>query len=143
MKNFVSFKSDFKNEIKDQIKNEVSEAIEVEIRKWEELESIVVVLQQHVKHFQKQMSVLQSENEELEQYGRRLCIRVEGVPTTDNETSKEVLKKVQSLINEIANILFYWEASIKRCYWKAVFNNIPRLAASALRIKCNQLAPNS
>ena len=45
------------------------------------------------------MAVLQSENEELEQYGRRLCIRVEGVPT-DNETSEEVLKKVQSLINE-------------------------------------------
>ena len=127
MKNFVSFKSDFKNEIKDQIKNEVSEAIEVEIRKWEELESIVVVLQQRVKNFQKQMSVLQSENEELEQYGRRLCIRVEGVPTTDNETSKEVLKKVQSLINEIANILFYWEASIKRCYWKAVFQQHPQV----------------
>ena len=40
------------------------------------------------------MTVLQSENEELEQYGRRLCIRAEGVPTTDNETSEEVLKKV-------------------------------------------------
>ena len=44
--------------------------------------------------------VLQSENEELEQYGRRLCIRVEGVPTTDNETSEEVLKKVKSPINK-------------------------------------------
>ena len=46
------------------------------------------------------MTVLQSENGELEQYGRRLCIRVEGVPTTNNEISEEVLKKVQSLINE-------------------------------------------
>ena len=46
------------------------------------------------------MTMLQSENEELEQYGRRLCIRVEGFPTTDNETWEEVLKKVQSLINE-------------------------------------------
>ena len=44
--------------------------------------------------------VLQSENEELEQYGRRLCIRVETLPTTDNETSEEILKKVKSLINE-------------------------------------------
>ena len=41
------------------------------------------------------MTVLQSENEELEQYGRRLGIRVEGVPTTDSETSEEVLKKVR------------------------------------------------
>ena len=83
---FREFKSDFINETKDQIKNEVSEAIGVEIRKREELESTVAVLQQHVKNCQKQMTVLQSENEELEQSGRRLCIRV-GVPTTDNETS--------------------------------------------------------
>ena len=46
------------------------------------------------------MMVLQSENEDLEQYGRRLCVRVEGVPITDDETSEKVLKKVQSLINE-------------------------------------------
>ena len=91
---FREFNSDFINEIKDQIKDEVSEAIGVEIWKREELESTVAVLQQHVKNFQKQMTVLQSENEELEQYGRRLCIRAEGVPTTDNETSEEVLKKV-------------------------------------------------
>ena len=44
--------------------------------------------------------MLQRENEELEQYGRRRCIRVEAVPTTDNETLEEVLKKAQSLINE-------------------------------------------
>ena len=97
---FREFNSDFINEIKDQIKNEVSEAIGVEIWKREELESTVAVLQQHVKNFQKQMTVLQSENEELGQYGRRLCIRVEGVPTTDNETSEKVSKKVQPLINE-------------------------------------------
>ena len=46
------------------------------------------------------MMVLQSENEDLEQYGRRLCVRVEGAPITDDETSEKVLKKVQSLINE-------------------------------------------
>ena len=44
------------------------------------------------------MTVLQVENEELDQYSRRLCIR--GVPTTDNETSEEVFKKVQSMIHE-------------------------------------------
>ena len=44
------------------------------------------------------MTVLQVENEELDQYSRRLCIR--GVPTTDNETSEEVFEKVQSMIHE-------------------------------------------
>ena len=62
---FREFNSDFINVIKDQIKNEVSEAIGVEIRKREELESTVSALQQHVKNFQKQMMVLQNENEEL------------------------------------------------------------------------------
>ena len=55
-------------------------------------------MQQHVKNFQKHMTVLQVENEELDQYSRRLCIR--GVPTTDNETSEEVFEKVQSMIHE-------------------------------------------
>ena len=40
------------------MKNEVTEAIGVEIRKREELESTVPVLQQHFKNFQKQMMVL-------------------------------------------------------------------------------------
>ena len=57
---FREFKSDFINEIKDQIKNKVSEVIEVTIRKKEELKSTVAVLQQHVKNFQKQMTVYQS-----------------------------------------------------------------------------------
>ena len=44
--------------------------------------------------------VLQSENEKLEQYGRRLCNRVEGAPAADDETLEDVLKKVQSLTDE-------------------------------------------
>ena len=62
---FHEFKFDFINNIKEKIKNEVIEAIGVEIRKREKLESTVAVLQQHVKIFQKQMTVLQSQNEEL------------------------------------------------------------------------------
>ena len=36
----------------------------------------------------------------MEQYGRRLRVRIDGVPTVDNETSDEVLDKVKSLIKE-------------------------------------------
>ena len=45
---FCEFKSDF---IKDQRKNEVSEAIGTKIRKQEEMESTVAVLQHHAKNF--------------------------------------------------------------------------------------------
>ena len=34
------------------------------------------------------------EIEELEQYGRRLCLRFEGVPTEMNETGDKVLEKI-------------------------------------------------
>ena len=46
------------------------------------------------------MKEMQQANKELEQYGRRLCVRIDGVPTVDNETSDEVLDKVKSLIKE-------------------------------------------
>ena len=36
----------------------------------------------------------------MESYGRRLCVRVDGAPTVDNEASDEVLEKVKTLIKE-------------------------------------------
>ena len=58
------------------------------------------MLQKHVKICQNQITEMQQTNEELEQYGRRLCIRIDGVPTVDNEISDQVLDKVKSLIKE-------------------------------------------
>ena len=43
---------------------------------------------------------IQQANEELEEYYRRLCVRIDGVQTFDNETSDEVLDKVKSLVKE-------------------------------------------
>ena len=45
----------------------------------------------------------QSRNEELEQYGRRLCLRVDGVPTVKHESSDDVLEFTKSLFKE-ANV---------------------------------------
>ena len=66
----------------------------------EELESTVLVLQKHIKVCQNQIKEMHQANEELEQYGRTLLLRIDGVPTVDNETSDEVLDKVKSLIKE-------------------------------------------
>ena len=97
---FGELKLEFLSELKDQIKKEVSEAIKTEIQKREELESTVSLLQEHVKNFQKQVSILECKKEELEQYGRRCCLRIEGVPSLENESSDDVLGKVKSLITE-------------------------------------------
>lgn len=50
-----------------------------EFRKKEGLESTVSVPQEHVHHYRFQVNELKSENKEFEQYGRRLCVRVDGV----------------------------------------------------------------
>ena len=97
---FNKLKLEFLSELKDQTKKEVSEAIKSEIKKREELESTVSLLQEHAKNFQKQVSVLEYKNEELEQYGRRMCLRIEGVPSPENESLDDVLDKVKSLITE-------------------------------------------
>ena len=39
----------------------------------------------------------QSDNEEIEQYGRRLCLRIDGVSTVKNESSDDVLEFTKSL----------------------------------------------
>ena len=101
---FNELKLEFLSELKYQIKKEVSEAIKTEIKKLtkelEELESKVSLLQKHEKNFQKQVSVLKRKNEELQQYGRRLCLRKEGVPSVENKSSDDDLDKVKSLITE-------------------------------------------
>ena len=42
----------------------------------------------------------QSRNAELEQYGRRLCLRIDGVPTVKNESSDDVLEFIKSVLKE-------------------------------------------
>ena len=58
------------------------------------------MLQEHVKNYQKQVNELKDSQDELEQYGRRLCIRIDGVPMAENETSNDVLQNVKSFIEE-------------------------------------------
>ena len=63
---FNDFKIAIIAEIRDQIKQEVSEALEKEIKKREELESTVCMLQEHVKNYQKQVNELKDSQNELE-----------------------------------------------------------------------------
>ena len=63
---FNDFKIAIIAEIRDQIKQEVSEALEKEIKKWEELEFTVCMLQEHVKNYQKQVNELKDSQNELE-----------------------------------------------------------------------------
>ena len=43
---------------------------------------------------------MKASQDELEQDGRRLCIKINGVPVAENETSNDVLQNVKSIIEE-------------------------------------------
>ena len=58
------------------------------------------MLQKHIIEIKKQNLTNQSEIEEVEQYGGRQCLRFEGVPTEQNETSDKVLSKVVDMCKE-------------------------------------------
>ena len=58
------------------------------------------MLQEHVHNYQNQLHEIKRENEELQQYGRRLCVRIEDIPSVENETSDEFLDKVMSLLDK-------------------------------------------
>ena len=46
------------------------------------------------------MNELKNSQDKLEQYGRRFCIRIDGVPMAENETSNDVLQNMKSFIEE-------------------------------------------
>ena len=100
---FNALKTDILGKLKDQIKNELAEVLKEEFRKREELESTVSVLQEQVHHYQNHVNKLKRGNKELEQYGRKLSVRVDGVPSVKNEIFNQVLDKVMSLTEE-ANV---------------------------------------
>ena len=51
--------------------------------------SVVPVLQQYVKNLNQQNEILLQRCEENEQYGRRLCVRITGIPSQKNESAEE------------------------------------------------------
>ena len=90
-------------EIKEGIKNEMKIVIDRQNEKIERCESTVALLQEHVKNLKVQNEILSSKSnkiatdcEELEQYGRRLCLRINGIPpVNEKENAGDVLKKVK------------------------------------------------
>ena len=47
---------------------------------------------------------IQQRYDELEQYGRRLCLRIDSVPKQNKEKAEDVLKFVNSLIEEVPDL---------------------------------------
>ena len=63
------------------------------------------MLQQHVNTLKQGNIKLQHQVEENEQYNRRMCLRIDAVPSCENESAEEVLDKVRDLVKE-ADVVF-------------------------------------
>ena len=80
------FKDELLTEIKLLIKSEVDE---------------VLKKQKDFTELEKRITKLENEKYDLEQYGRRFCLRTEDVPVANEETAEEVFKKTEDLLKEV------------------------------------------
>ena len=95
-KTFNNITDDLKKEITVQIQNEDS-------KRCLETESENKMPKKQVAELSKLSIEHHSKNEELEQYGRRLCLRVDGIPAVSNESSDDVMNLTKSLFKQ-ANV---------------------------------------
>ena len=98
----VKISGNFIDEINDKISSEFATLMRKQNEKIEKLESTVAILQQHVITLKEQTNNLsdkcnniEESCEELEQYGRRVCLRIDGIPTEKGEKPNDVLEKVK------------------------------------------------
>ena len=96
----LSLIQDVNKNIAKAILMEIKEIIQNEIKESCMCLSVVPVLQQHVKNLKQQNEILLQRCEENEQYGRRLCVRITGIPSQKNESAEDVRNSVKSVIEE-------------------------------------------
>ena len=89
-KTFNKIIADLKKEITKEIKHEVW-------KQFKQLDSENKMLKRQVAELRELNTNNQSRNEELEQYGRRLCLRIDSVPAVKYESSDDLLEFTKSL----------------------------------------------
>ena len=94
------FITNLKDELMCEIKNEMKTFIGKVNDKIEKLDSTVSILQTHVNLLKQQNDDLMLKLDDTEQYGRRLCLRIDGIPCEDTETADDVLDKVKEQFTE-------------------------------------------
>ena len=103
-KKFNDLEKKISGQFIDDIKSKISKEFQTILKNQEEkiikLESTVALLQQHVTTLKQQNFSVSKSCEELEQYGRRVCLRIDGFQTEKDEKPNDVLEKVKSVWSE-------------------------------------------
>ena len=79
--------------MKEQIEKQNERTLKLEVDK--------CLLQEQVMSLKHGNLQMQNSKEELEQYGRRLCLRINGVPVKSVETSDDVLKYIKEMLMKV------------------------------------------
>ena len=80
---FDSFKKDLKEEMKKEMDKQITK-----------ISSENCMFQNQILQLKQANIKLQNELDELEQYGRRSCIRIDGIPEVSNESSEDVFYNI-------------------------------------------------
>ena len=78
----------------------IKEQMEKQNERISKLEADKCLLQEQVMSLKHANLQMENSKEELEQYGRRLCLRINGVPVKSYETSDDVLKYIKEIFDE-------------------------------------------
>ena len=68
--------------------------------KIEKLEAEKQILQNHVMELRRSNLSMQQNLDDVEQYGRRLCLRIDGVTVKNNESADLILEDVKAMFEE-------------------------------------------
>ena len=82
-------------ELKKEIHEETQELMKNQENKIVKLESTIYMLQNHVNVLKQQSA--EHVKRSHEQYGRRLCLRFDGIPTVKNEKASDVLVNIKKM----------------------------------------------
>ena len=104
LKNSLDVNNNTLEKFKCEIKSDLQKLEDKMDNKIKALESDKKLLQQQVTTMAQQNKETQQRYDELEQYSRRLCCRIDSVPKQDNEKAEDVFKFVKGLIEEVPNL---------------------------------------
>ena len=94
-------------------------------------------LQEQINELKKQNTAIAVSCEETEQHSRRLCLRTDGVPSVDRETSSDVLEKLKEICAE--SNLEIADSHLDRAHriGKSYFDKIQKVRCKSIIIRFN------
>ena len=104
LKNLLNVNNNILENFKGEIKSDLQKLEDKIDNKIKALESDKKLLQQQVTALAQQNKETQQRYDELEQYGRRLCLRIDSVPKQNNEKAEDAFKFVKGLIEEVPDL---------------------------------------